>query len=110
MIDWHRVGELRDDVGAEDFDDVVELFLEEVAEVIERLESAPDPTQFEAVLHFLKGSALNVGFSALGKICSDGELLANTGQATNVDIPAVIDTYRASITVFKERLARSQAA
>ena len=29
MIDWARVSELRDEVGAEDFDEVVELFLEE---------------------------------------------------------------------------------
>ena len=35
MIDWSRVNELRDEVGAEDFEEVVELFLEEVEEVIE---------------------------------------------------------------------------
>ena len=30
MIDWQRVNELRDEVGAEDFEEVVDLFLEEV--------------------------------------------------------------------------------
>ena len=37
MIDWTRVSELRDEVGAEDFDEVVELFLEEVDEAIKIL-------------------------------------------------------------------------
>jgi hypothetical protein len=30
MIDWDRVQELRDEIGAEAFGEVVELFLEEV--------------------------------------------------------------------------------
>ena len=34
MIDWARVSELRDEVGEGDFDEVVELFLEEVDEAI----------------------------------------------------------------------------
>ena len=32
MIDWNRVAALREEVGAEDFDEVVELFLQEVDE------------------------------------------------------------------------------
>ena len=36
MIDWARVAEFYDEVGAEDFDEVVELFLEEVVEAMER--------------------------------------------------------------------------
>ena len=30
MIDWPRVKELKDEIGAEDFGEVVDLFLEEV--------------------------------------------------------------------------------
>ena len=33
MIDWKRVRELRDEIGEEDFSEVVDLFLEEVEEV-----------------------------------------------------------------------------
>ena len=33
MIDWARVSELRDEVGAEDFEEVVQLFLAEVEDV-----------------------------------------------------------------------------
>ena len=42
MIDWARVSELRDEVGAEDFDEVVELFLEEVDEAIAALRDLTD--------------------------------------------------------------------
>ena len=40
MIHWPRVVELRDEVGPEDFDEVVDLFIEEVQEVIERLQQS----------------------------------------------------------------------
>ena len=34
MIDWARVSELRDEVGPEDFEEVLHLFLEEVEDVV----------------------------------------------------------------------------
>jgi len=110
MIDWQRVDELRDEIGADDFAEVVDLFLEEVAEVIVRLETAPAPASFEAELHFLKGSALNLGFRKLGKLCADGETLAASGAADAVDIGAVIDAYKTSIKEFKAHLGLDQAA
>ena len=58
MIDWDRLKELRDEVGAEDFDEVVELFLDEVEGVMDRLRDSPDVDTLEEDLHFLKGSAL----------------------------------------------------
>ena len=39
MIDWGRVKDLRSEIGAEDFSDVVALFLEEADEVIARTAS-----------------------------------------------------------------------
>ena len=62
MIDWERVADLRSEVGEDDFFEVVDMFLEEVEEVIDRLTSSPEPARFEDDLHFLKGSALNLGF------------------------------------------------
>lgn len=81
MIDWDRVEELRDEVGAEDFDEIALLFLQEVDEVGARLAGTPDPATLEADLHFLKGSALNLGFARLGALCSEGERLAAAGSA-----------------------------
>lgn len=34
MIDWNRAAELREEVGAEDFSEVVDLFLEECDDAI----------------------------------------------------------------------------
>ena len=35
MLNWKRVSELRDDVGADDFDKIIVLFLEEVDGIID---------------------------------------------------------------------------
>lgn len=77
MIDWLRMSELRDEIGQEGFDEVVDVFLEEAEEVVARLLHAPVPTQED--LHFLKGSALNLGFVSVAQLCQDGErrLIAN---------------------------------
>lgn len=96
MISWERVNELRDDVGEDDFDAVVEIFMEEVDEVIDRLRQVTDTSNLENDLHFLKGSALNLGFAALSKICHDGELAAASKDASAVDLRAVISVYERS--------------
>jgi hypothetical protein len=70
MIDWERVSALRAEIGEPDFTEVVDLFLAEAEEVVERLRRGrPDPT-LEAELHFLKGSALNLGLRDLADLCS----------------------------------------
>ena len=52
MIDWARVSELRHEVGAEDFDEVVELFLEEVDEAIAALRDLTDLSELEPQCYF----------------------------------------------------------
>jgi HPt (histidine-containing phosphotransfer) domain-containing protein len=91
MIRWERVNELREEVGTEDFKEVVALFLEEVEEVIERLRVSPDASRLEEDFHFLKGSALNLGFEALGDLCQTGE-----NKPGSVDVCGVVATYEAS--------------
>ena len=54
MIDWARVSELLDEVGAEDFDEVVELFLEEVDEAIVALRDLTDFSELEPQCHFFE--------------------------------------------------------
>ena len=110
MIDWERVDELRDEVGADEFGEVVDIFLEEVDEVIDRLRQSPDPASYEADMHFLKGSALNLGFAALAALCSEGERQAATGEATGVDVGAVIESYGASKAEFLSHLGIAHAA
>lgn len=110
MIDWERVAELRDEVGADDFDEVVDLFIEEVEGTIAHLREAPDMTTLEADLHFLKGAALNLGFQAFSVMCEKGEHMAGRGEAEAVDIPAILDCFDTSRTAFTEELPSRLAA
>ncbi|MBE1286006.1 MAG: Hpt domain-containing protein [Rhodobacteraceae bacterium] len=105
MIQWDRVAELREEVGSEDFDEVVEIFLEEVDEVTDRLRTSPDLQSLEQDLHFLKGSALNLGFHAFSELCQDGEQMSALGQAHDVDLTAIILQYEKSRSVFLSELS-----
>jgi HPt (histidine-containing phosphotransfer) domain-containing protein len=100
MIDWTRVRELRNEIGEEDFAEVVALFLEEVEEVVTRLRAMPDPATLESDLHFLKGSALNLGFQQFGERCQAGETAAGAGRADQVDLAAILDCYDRSKSAF----------
>lgn len=110
MIDWTSVGELRDEIGVDDFGEVVELFLEEVAEVMERLRQPNDLGRLEQDLHFLKGSALSLGFQAFSELCQEGERLANAGKSELVDLPKITQCYEDSRAVFLSELPQKYAA
>jgi HPt (histidine-containing phosphotransfer) domain-containing protein len=100
MIDWDRVCELRDEIGTEDFAEVVQLFLEETDEVAKKIGKDRDPQALESELHFLKGSALNLGFRDLAALCQIGEKAAATGQGANVDLAKVVAVYEKSKATF----------
>lgn len=105
MIDWKRVRDLRDEIGDEDFPEVVELFLEEAEEVVERLNDAPGQTEnLEQDLHFLKGSAMSFGFVDLSGLCQDGERKSATGQADAVNVGEVVKVYYEAKTRFLQEL------
>lgn len=103
MINWDRVAELRDEIGAEDFAEVVALFLEEADEVVARLSRCADAKAVESALHFLKGSALNLGFSDLAQQCQEGERRAACGQQ-DIDTAGVALCYAASKAAFEDGL------
>ncbi len=105
MIDWARVKVLRDEIGAEDFDEVVELFLEEVEEVTTRLKLTHDTSALEADLHFLKGSAMSLGFSAFSELCQTGETLSAQGLSDGVDLQTILTSYDTSKEVFLTELS-----
>lgn len=102
MIDWDRVAELRSEIGAEGFAEVLELFLDEVESVVMNLGRKPGKLGDE--LHFLKGSAWNLGFRAFGAICQEGERRCNAGTAAEIDIPAILDCYARSKAQFMARV------
>lgn len=100
MIDWDRVATLREEVGAEDFDEVVELFLEEVDSAIAELSLKENQTGLEEKLHFLKGSALSLGFEHFSGLCQGGESAVAKDPAAPVDVDAILKSYNESRTIF----------
>jgi len=98
MIDWSKVNDLRREVGEEDFDEVVALFLSEVDETLTKL--GKPGRSLEEDLHFLKGCALNLGFSEFSSLCSDRERSCTNGQDTAVDPLDVQSCYETSKVAF----------
>ncbi|CUK13624.1 TMAO reductase sytem sensor TorS [Ruegeria denitrificans] len=100
MIDWSRVRQLRDEVGASEFEEVVQIFLDEVQETIDRLHQDTARLELEQNMHFLKGSALSLGFDRFSKLCQDAERNAAAGKASDVDLPAILTVYDTSKAEF----------
>lgn len=100
MIDWNQVRTLQEEVGAEDFQEILTLFLSEVDEVTERLANSPTPPTIEEDLHFLKGSAQNLGFTAFYDLCQKGETLAAHGRADQVDLRRILSSFEVSRQTF----------
>lgn len=102
MVNWDRIRELRAEIGEEDYAEVVVLFFAEVDAAIERLARPATPREREIDLHFLKGSALNLGFERLGRLCEAAEQRAGAGALDEAELRAVIDAYHASRQVFAD--------
>jgi len=101
MIDWDRVAELRDEIGAEDLATVIEMFLEEVAEKLQEVVGGSSKASLSEDMHFLRSSALNIGFVELAKMCATVEDKADTGHL-NADITAISACYDASAKELRE--------
>jgi len=110
LISWERVNELRDEVGIEDFREVVAMFLEEVEDTMVRMIAVPDLSRLEDDMHFLKGSALNLGFLEFGDLCQAGEKAASNGEAHTIDLDTIFEAYAASKSVFSKKFGCMKAA
>lgn len=110
MIDWARVAQLRDEVGGEDFLEVVELFLGEVEAEIATLSPAQDSEEIMARLHCLKGSALNLGFTAFADLCHGCEQSVQSGAFTGSMLAAIPQGYERSKAEFENRINAIAAA
>ncbi len=102
LINWSKVSELHGEIGAEDFHEVVELFMEEVEDTLSNV--GKEGRCLEHDLHFLKGSALNLGFSEFSELCRSGEAAAANGDAAIVDVPSIQESYSASRAEFLEHM------
>ena len=109
MIEWERVNDLQSEIGEDDFAEVVALFLEEADDVILRISAATGAKALEADLHFLKGAALNLGFTDFAALCQDGERRAAAGDVV-VDLGALCACYQASKDALQAGQNRANAA
>ena len=100
MIEWSRVDELRDELGDDDFAEIVDLFIAEVEDVIAIMRKGTDPTDLQRHLHFLKGSALNLGFAHFSDLCRDGEFACKEGRPGDVDLCRLRDAFLGCREVF----------
>jgi histidine phosphotransfer protein HptB len=109
MIDWKRVEELKDEIGTDGFAEVADMFLDEAEGAVKALLRGIPADEVEGQLHFLKGSALNLGLSELAAVCQDGERQAAAGNAALVDVSLVASVYDASRAALLGGLAMDKA-
>lgn len=100
MIDWSRVHELRREIGEEGFAEVVDLFLDEVETAIGRLSTSTAKKALAEDMHFLKGSAWNLGFVEFGALCHDGERRVTSGGFQHTDLDRIMECYGISKAAF----------
>ena len=108
VIDWAQVDELRADMG-DAFPDVVKVFIQEVEEALASLTAAADATTLAETLHFLKGAALNLGFSQFADACATAENDAHAGQTETINLDAIRALYASSLKEFQVGLAQRAA-
>lgn len=98
MIDWNRIRELRDDLGADALDEVTGLFAAEMDETLAALDPALPGEELARRLHALKGGALNLGLVTLARRCAEAEVKAAAGQGTAAPVAELRALYDASLT------------
>ena len=86
MIDWTRLDELRDDLGAETLVDLVDVFLAESDEIAERMDAAEPAGVLADRFHALKGAAANLGLSHVATLCNAAEDAARSSGAAGGDL------------------------
>lgn len=73
MLDWNRVDNLRYEIGEEDFLAILSVFLEETDAMMATIDARMPAIEMARVLHFLKGSAVNIGLASFAQACQQAE-------------------------------------
>jgi HPt (histidine-containing phosphotransfer) domain-containing protein len=95
MIDWDRISELSSELGESDFDEVFALFCDEVGAALDDLSDNPGAQPLEK-LHFIKGSALNIGFETVSRLCAEEEARLATDTGATPRITPIRDAFLAA--------------
>lgn len=105
VINWDQVRRLRDDVGHDEFEEIIDLFLEEVESIVDKLRHPINNNALENDLHSLKGSAMNLGFESFSQLCFVGEKQAAAGKTEDVDLMVIISSFDASKEDFLSKIS-----
>ena len=105
MIDWKRLCEMHRELGDPDFRTILGLFLDEIEDAVARLDAVP-PEGLETRLHFIKGSAWNIGLAEFGRLCQSCEGQVVRGRADQVHAAALADSYAMSRQILMRDLDR----
>ena len=106
-VDLDRLASLRDDIGAEDFADVVLLFFAEIGDKLEQMHK-DSATLTADDFHFLRGSAANLGFTAMVAACERAEADCAIGRTP--DLAAVSDCYNSALFETRAQVPELTAA
>lgn len=100
MIDWDRIAELQAEVGEDGLAEVLDLFFEEFEEALQAHGSSASET-----LHFLKGSASNIGMRKVAQLCLESEAAIKAGQTEVADLSGIAEAFSQSRAELREVLA-----
>nr|WP_256373011.1 Hpt domain-containing protein [Pseudoruegeria sp. HB172150] len=84
--------------------------MEELDAVLDQLRGTPAPADLALKLHFLKGSALNLGFATMATLCAQGERMATSGQGQDVRLDDLFSAHDTSRAEFLARFSGIAAA
>ena len=88
MLDLDQLETLQAEIGADGFAEVADLLVCEIANGITALGTQPTRADLSAQFHYLKGSALNLGFRDFAGLCT---------QDLPVDTAALQQVFDASV-------------
>ncbi|MFY0595081.1 MAG: Hpt domain-containing protein [Cognatishimia sp.] len=103
MLDWTHIDQLKKDVGSNEFAEIVDLFFVEVEGLFKRLNREGAVAND---LHFLKGSAANLGFAEFSKSCQIAQHQLVAGQ--QADLQQIVAVFEQSKHAFIAGLAQRQ--
>jgi HPt (histidine-containing phosphotransfer) domain-containing protein len=106
-VDLDRLMSLRDDIGPEDFADVVLLFFAEIGETLDRMRADTAPRTADD-FHFLRGSAANLGFLDMVNACEMAEAACIRGDPP--DLAMVVRSFEGALTLARSHVPDLSAA
>ncbi|GEM_PF-1422344 len=106
-VDLDHLMSLRDDIGVDDFAEVVLLFFTEIGEKLDQMGAGGKPPSAED-FHFLRGSAANLGFIAMVRACEEAEAACKSGGAP--DLAAVLRSFEDALTATQSHVPELSAA